>query len=523
MSEINSNLVPTFHDLSFYSNSELNKSRYEKINHSFKKNYNDVPSFYSRSPGRVNLMGDHIDYCYFSVLPMAIDNDVIIGVSENNEQIGGLNTIKLSNTNENYKSETITLPNDGSIITIDKLNFSWVNYFKCGLIVAHKFIIENYPHLIKNNSLIGLNLLFDGTVPTGGGLSSSAAICVASTLAILRANGITDISKHDLTKITVVSEHYVGVNTGGMDQCASIYGGKNKALLVQFKPKLVGIPFELPILKPNDMVFLISNSLIESNKVETAPTNYNLRAVEAAISAEYLASKFNLNLVADSNLSTGTLRGFLDEYFEKIKGDDKWDGQDLDIGIKRLTELLKIIETPEIFTEDEKIGFKVDEAATSLKITSQIFTTKFLSKFPVKFDKLKIYQRTKHIFGDSLRVLQSLKLIENPTDGEFLTKFGKLMNESQNSCNILNNASTPGLEKICNIAINNGSYGSRVTGAGFGGSVVHLTTTDKLDDLISALTKQYYNVELPNLTTEQLNEAIVVSKPATGSCIVELN
>lgn len=519
----NVDLVPKFNDLSFYSTPDANKPRYELLRQKFHTRFNAEPEFFSRSPGRVNLIGDHIDYCYFSVLPMALDVDVIAAVSK---KAAGDNSVTIANTNQQFQEETFDLPDHGEVIDIDQTKFTWANYFKCGLIVAHKFIIERYPELVNNGKspLQGLNLYFDGNVPTGGGLSSSAAFCVASTLAVLRGNGIQDISKADLTRITVVSEHYVGVNTGGMDQCASIYGGKRKALLIQFKPKLIGVPFELPIIKPHDMVFLVTNSLLESNKHETAPVNYNLRAVEAATSAEYLAAKFDLKLVQDSNLSTGTLRGFLDTYYETIKGEPRWDGNDIDIGIRRLSELMQLIETEDIYTADEKIGFTTSAAAKALKLTEEEFHARFLNKFPVRYEKLKLYQRTKHIFGDSLRVLQVLKLIQQAgtNQEQFLQNFGQLMNESQVSCNLLNNASTPELEEICEIATKNGSFGSRVTGAGFGGSVVHLTTTDQLPHLIEALTTDYYKQKFPKITQEELDLAIVVSKPATGTCIVEL-
>lgn len=514
--------VPTFKDLSFYSDPSdpKIKQRYDDLIESFQTEFSQKPDFISRSPGRVNLIGDHIDYCYFSVLPMALDADVIVAVSKNSQ-----NEITLVNTDSKFEKETFNLPNDGSIIEIDQKNFTWANYFKCGLIVAHKFILETQPNI----KLSGLNLLFDGNVPTGGGLSSSAAFCVASTLAVLRANGVKDISKEDLTKITVVSEHYVGVNTGGMDQCASIYGGKRKALLVQFKPKLIGLQFELPIIKPYDMVFLVTNSLVHANKVETAPINYNLRAVEAALSAEILAHKFKLNLIQDSNLSTGTLRGFMDDYFEKIENEPKWDGSDIYIGAERLKKLLNLIET--IFTKDEKKGFTTKHAADTLDLNIEEFDQKFLSKFPVKYDVLKIYQRSKHIFGDSLRVLEVLKLLDgaskNPINGEFETKeflnnIGNLFNQSQVSNNLLIENSKPECEELCKIAVQNGSYGSRVTGAGFGGSIVHLTTTDKLPKLINAIENEYYKKHFPNITEEELKQVILVSKPSTGSCIVEL-
>ena len=119
-------------------------------------------------------------------------------------------------------------------------------------------------------------------------MSSSAAFCVASTLAVIKANGIDNIPKEDLTRITVVSEHYVGVNTGGMDQCASIYGELDHALLIEFKPKLTAKPFKFPI---DDLIFVITNSLQVSNKHETAPIHYNLRVVEMGIAADLLSKK----------------------------------------------------------------------------------------------------------------------------------------------------------------------------------------------------------------------------------------
>jgi len=531
-----SDIVPTFTDLSFYSNpSDPNiQTRYNHIFELFNEIYHGKPLFISRSPGRVNLIGDHIDYCYFPVLPMALDSDVLIAVSLNSS-----NEINLYNTNPLFKQENFKLNSNStstSITEIDQSNFTWINYFKCGLIVAHKFILENYPNLIKQfngGQITGLNLLFDGNVPTGGGLSSSAAICVASTLAVLKANGIANISKKDLTKITIVSEHYLGVNTGGMDQCASINGDKKKALLVQFKPFLKSLQFELPILKPNDMVFLITNSLIHANKFETSSINYNLRVVEAAISAEFLAYKFNLNLIKDSNLSTGsagTLRGFMDSYFEKILNESKWDGNNIYIGSKRLTKLMELIET--IFTKEEKqFGFTTKHAAESLGLNIKEFKSRFLNKFPIKYENLKLYQRTKHILGEALRVLEVLKLFENEkadinsdvdSSNKFLNKFGELLNISQISNNLLIENSKPECEFLCKIAKENGSYGSRITGAGFGGSIVHLTTIDKLPNLINAIKNQYFLVKWPNITNDELKQVILISQPSTGSCIVEL-
>lgn len=502
--------IPIFHDLSCYSKPSSNVDRYNRLSRVFTENFHEPPTFFSRSPGRVNLMGDHIDYNQFSVLPMAIDFDVVAAVGYNKQEY------VITNTDENFTKETIPL---GDVL-IDKHHHTWGNYFKCSLIVAQLYIKEKFP----DKDMSGLNFTFDGTVPTGGGLSSSAAFCVATTLAILYANGI-NVDKNDLTRITVVCEHYVGVNTGGMDQCASIYGESDKCLLIQFSPKLLGTAFKFPSLNVDygdDLAFLISNSLETSNKHETAPIHYNLRVVEMAVATEYLAKKFKLTLPLESNLKcTGTLKGFMDKYYECIKHEKAWNGVDIEIGCKRLLEMLELIE--EVFTlEQKQHGFSVEDIAQQLNMTGDEFTGKYLSVLDVRFDKLKLYQRTKHVFLESLNVLKCLQLLLNNSKEDFLNNFGDIMNQSQWTIKNLNESSTDKLDEICTIARENGAYGSRVTGAGWGGSLVHLTTVKQLPGLVDALTNQFYKKHYKDITDEELANALVDTKPATGSSIVIL-
>ena len=132
--------VPTFDDLSFYSNDqELTKSRYLKLVEIFQSNFpNASIDFFARSPGRVNLIGDHIDYNFFPVLPMAISNDVIVAVNINDES-----EIVITNTDsKNFAKETIALTNNNDGFEIDSQHHSWANYFKCALIVANNYLTE---------------------------------------------------------------------------------------------------------------------------------------------------------------------------------------------------------------------------------------------------------------------------------------------------------------------------------------------------------------------------------------------
>ena len=94
---------------------------------------------------------------------------------------------------------------------IDATRHEWVNYFKAGLRGALKFLRERNGAGFK---LASLEILVDGNVPPGGGISSSAAFVCASALAVMKANG-HNVSKQDLLDLAVVSERAVGVYSGG--------------------------------------------------------------------------------------------------------------------------------------------------------------------------------------------------------------------------------------------------------------------------------------------------------------------
>ena len=81
------------------------------------------------------------------------------------------------------------------------------------------------------------------------------------------------------------------------------------------------------------------------------------------------------------------------------------------------------------------------------------------------------------------------------------------------------------IDSICSIALENGSYGSRLTGAGWGGCTVHLVPggpNGSVERVKKALIEQFYKVRYPGISDEILEEVIIVSKPALGSCLYEL-
>ena len=96
------------------------------------------------------------------------------------------------------------------------------------------------------------------------------------------------------------------------------------------------------------------------------------------------------------------------------------------------------------------------------------------------------------------------------------------MNESHESCRDLYNCSCPELEQICDLARSAGSYGSRLTGAGWGGCSVHLVPQDKVEAVKEAWKEGYYK-NFPGISEEEIERAILVSKPGAGAMVLMFN
>lgn len=292
-----------------------------------------------------------------------------------------------------------------------------------------------------------------------------------------------------------------------MDQAASIFSRRGFLLYVQFFPKFHAGNVPIPETDP-EFTFLVAQSFVTSNKAETAPKRYNLRVAECTLAALILAKMHDLQLPKDSSPLGYSLRSYHHELMQSEgRLDDPVEYQ-LDSVILGVMELL---------TQEE--GYTREEIANILGITVPELEAKFLSAFPVEAQRFLLRQRALHCFKEARRVLDFKACLSRSKhlDEHGIKYLGQLMSESQESCRTLYDCSCPEVNDMCNIALHAGSYGSRLTGAGWGGCTVHLVPLAKVDSVIAALKKEYYDKQLPGLTEEMFQEAIVVSKPSNGS------
>lgn len=480
------------------------KTRFTHLLNHFSQLYNKKAEFVARSPGRVNIIGEHVDHQLYEVLPMAIASDVLIAISKTSGS-----KVSIANLDESkFTPGVFDVPASGQI-DIDSSTLQWTNYFKAGFRGAVELLQKDNPECTP----CGMDVLVDGSVPPGAGVSSSAAFVCASALAVLRANKDHSILKRDLTELAIVSERAVGVNSGGMDQAASVFSVQGDAVSVSFSPKLDVEAVRFPEANP-PFTFMIANSFVTANKHETGPIHYNLRVVECTLAAEWLAKKHGVRLPNDAGASGKSLRGFQVAYFEG-PGDAKLNHR------KQVQEMLRIAEAD--LTKKE--GYTREEISDVLCISVPELEKQYMTKFPVRAERFLLRQRAQHVYSEALRVLQFKDLLlaetspEDPNNILLLPKLGALMNDTQLSCRDHYMNSCPELDQMCEIAREAGAFGSRVTGAGWGGCSVHLVPKAKVESIRKAWCDKYYQPRDPGMTMQKMEEvgAVVVSEPGHGS------
>lgn len=218
------------------------------------------------SPGRVNLIGEHTDYNGGYVFPAALSMGT---------------TIALRLRSDNIVRMKATDLDDMVSIDLNKIdeykNLSWGNYQAGVMSELKKDGYEICP----------CDMLYDDTLPHGGGLSSSAAIEVATALAFATLSnekkGIT--AEVDMVKMALIGQraenNYVGLNCGIMDQFASAMGKKDCAILL----KCDTLKYDYSKLSMNGYSLVIANT---NKKRSLATSKYNERRSECEEAVEIL-------------------------------------------------------------------------------------------------------------------------------------------------------------------------------------------------------------------------------------------
>jgi len=230
----------------------------------FEDTFLSVPQHIFLSPGRINIIGEHVDYNDGFVLPGAINKYVCLAVAQRTDTKCRIVAIDIEDKYEFDLTDTL--------IPVDKM---WANYF---LGVLHQL-------KERNCVMTGFNIVFTSTIPIGSGLSSSAAVECGFAFALNEMFNL-GISKKDIALIGQKAEHtFVGVQCGIMDQFASVFGKANKVIKLDCNT----LEYEYHNADFKDYSLL----LLDSNVKHTLLTsNYNIRRQEVEQGLAIIKEKF---------------------------------------------------------------------------------------------------------------------------------------------------------------------------------------------------------------------------------------
>lgn len=242
----------------------------QKFQEIFPDNKNEIHFF--AAPGRVNLIGEHIDYCGGYVFPAALTLDNVVAVAHNGTSIMRMAATDLEGV---YSFDLNDIDAARSL--------KWGNY-QAG--VANELLKNGYK-------LVGCDIVYDGTIPFGSGLSSSASIELVTAIAFATMG--SPENEINLVNFAVYGQgaenNFCNVSCGIMDQFASAMGKKDNAILLNCET----LEYRYIPLKLDGCKIVIGNTC---KKRSLAESKYNERRSEVdkafAILSEYLPGRPNL-------------------------------------------------------------------------------------------------------------------------------------------------------------------------------------------------------------------------------------
>ncbi|HVO63979.1 MAG TPA: galactokinase [Terriglobales bacterium] len=222
----------------------------QKLRLDFHSHFEGNPRFF-RAPGRVNLIGEHTDYNEGLVMPAAIGFDTWVAAAPSDAA-----ELAVCSAQQRAKA---TFP---AAETNPRRRGDWTDYVRGVQVQLERAGIRSR----------GVNMLVDGHVPIGAGLSSSAAIEVATAVALLDVAG-SELDSVAIARLCQRAENeFVGARCGIMDQFTSLHGQRGRAILLDCR----SLEYR-PLPLPNGVKLVICNTMVRHS---LAAGEYNARRAE---------------------------------------------------------------------------------------------------------------------------------------------------------------------------------------------------------------------------------------------------
>ncbi len=466
-----------------------------------------------RAPGRVNMMGRHVDHRGGFVNPIVIPREVIM-VAEGR----GDSCIEIHNAEEKFESGKFEIGEElpgKKISTLDEWRRwtqenlekkpererkSWINYVKSVCYLQNVYTREGS----HGRRLLGANIVCYGDIPRSAGLSSSSALVVATFLTVSNLNDL-EIPREKMVEYTGIGEWYVGTRGGWGDQAAMLFSKRGFVSHIGFFPfRISYIPF------PSGVSIILCNSFVAASKMTGARSIFNEKVSTYEFGFE-LMKKFNPRLKGFEYL-----RDINPENFEPAEIYRMVKSLPERIGRSELRSLLPEKEEwlNKMFKEHEEPREGYDLRGVCLFGISECERSR-RTRWILPGD-VELFGRLMNVSHDGDRVVKSgLKWRVGVTD-EYLERL--ILSEGETRLEFQSGYYGCGAEEtdfLVDTALKvPGTMGASIVGAGLGGCVAVLAYTGAVNEIVDRLERDYYCGE------SKPKSGIMLVSPVEGACLI---
>lgn len=457
----------------------------DELKATFRRRYGIEASFLARAPGRVTLIGEHLDYNGLPVISTATTQGTMVaGCLDDTEiiEVGHLESAKYAAGQLRASGVRMSIDTNGKGTDVDE---NWLQYVSWG-VKALMGSLNASKRTVKG----GGRLLVGGDLPRAGGLASSSSLVTVAALVAARLNR-RRIPKQELALHAAKGERLgAGTKGGALDHTTCMCGVRGGALQISFTPDLGITEFSIP--DGASLVAVDSGVTAEKGFDDQVKRQFNLRAAECRIGAAILARRLNVHL-SKSVTTPGQL------LFQARKT--------AVLGCRSISALRR--KSNLVMKPDET--FVLDEVGRELNVSDVELRTRFLAG--VEADKFEVGKRMTHVFSETERVERFARLLRDDciADGEKLEKLGKILNEGHASLRDLFESSCTEVDRLVQFCLESGAVGSRMTGAGWGGYTINLVPAER-------------RVQFLDKVVARVGRASVLEvEPGSGACIYAIH
>ncbi|MCE2438330.1 MAG: hypothetical protein J4F39_02775 [Candidatus Latescibacteria bacterium] len=465
-----------------------------------------------RAPGRLNTVGMHADHRGAFINPISLDKEILICFSRTEDDL-----VEVHNMNPAYGTRRFHLSEtcpDAPIRTDAEwlewtqertdqrkaagVNEDWITKLQAPPAYLH----TRFP----GRKLRGFDGVIGSSLPDMGGLSSSSAVVVATTEIMTHVN---DIDLHDgqFVRYAGTAEWYVGTRGGFGDHAAIKCGRLGKITHMKTLPELT-IDAYLPF--PNGYQIIIFDSGIQANKTGGAGQKFNEKTATYEIGEIYLRNDLETR-------NPEAIRGIVAAR------------RDLDIEKKfHLGDVVECLEQPEIYRLIQSLPEQVDRRGLLSQLPEE---ERFLQQQFATHDEPAGGYRIRMVIAYGIAESARGMKLKDVLNRNRVDLYGELMNVSHDGDRVNldaprfdpgkdlhlqpgdYNCSIPEIDEMVDIALEAGAEGAQISGAGLGGSMMVLVSTEGVQSIIEAMRNRYYE-------PQGIDERLTVASPVQGAGVL---